>query len=265
MQLSILIPAYNERNRIGPMLEAYGHRTDPAACELILIVNGSSDDTESYVKETFLPQFPHLRLVVIPEPVGKGGALIRGMLEAGGERIAFADADGSTPPDCLLELAQSLRGNEIAVASRWLPESQIDSPQSWRRRLGSRLFNRAVRILFGLRLTDTQCGAKVMSREVMERVLPEIGATQWAFDVDLLYKIHRAGFPVREVPTRWKNVRGSKVHPLFTPPGMALALIRLRLLHSPLASLVHLWDKTLGVRLYRRRQARMKSIRGTAG
>jgi glycosyltransferase involved in cell wall biosynthesis len=263
LHLSILIPAYNERHRIGATLETYAPVTAEKDCEILVVVNGSSDGTESLIEDYFLPRFPHLRLLVIPEPVGKGGALIRGMLEAKGDVIAFVDADGATPPDSLLDLVDAIHGDEIIVASRWLPESQIPTPQSLSRRIGSRIFNKTVRIFFGLRLTDTQCGAKAMSRAVMEAVLPEIGATQWAFDVDLLYHIRLAGFPIREQPTRWTDITGSKVHPFRTPAGMLLALTRLRLLHSPLSPAVHLWDRTLGVRLFRRRLARMKTIRGT--
>ncbi len=245
------------------MLEAYAAATREMSCEILVVVNGSSDGTEDLIASSFLPRFPQLRLIDIPEPVGKGGALIRGMMEARGAVIAFVDADGSTPPESLFDLVQALRGDEILIASRWLPESEIHTPQSRSRRIGSRIFNRAVRLLFGLRLTDTQCGAKVMSRAVMQTVLPRIGATQWAFDVDLLYHIRRAGFPVREQPTRWTDVSGSKVHPVLAPLGMLLAISRLRLLYSPFAALVHLWDRTLGIRLFNRRLARMKHIRGT--
>jgi glycosyltransferase involved in cell wall biosynthesis len=262
LQRSILIPAYNERHRIGPMLEAYAAHFHPPDTELILIVNGSSDGTETLIARDFLPRFPALRLITIPEPVGKGGALIRGMIEARGDIIAFVDADGATPPDQLDRLLHALRGDEMLIASRWLPDSVLPAPQPLSRRLASRLFNAAVRLLFGLRLTDTQCGAKVMTRPVMLAVRPRIGATQWAFDVDLLYHIRRAGFPIRELPTRWSHIPGSKLHPITAPLGMMLALARLRLLHSPLAPAVHLWDRTLGVRLFQRRLQRMKTIRG---
>lgn len=262
MQRSILIPAYNERHRIGPMLEACAAHFNSPGTELLVIVNGSSDGTETLIAESFLPRFPNLRLITIPEPVGKGGALIRGMIEARGHIIAFTDADGATAPDQLDILFNSLRGDEMLIASRWLPESILPTPQPLSRRLASRLFNTAVRLLFGLRLTDTQCGAKIMTRPVMLAVLPRIGATQWAFDVDLLHHVRRAGFPIRELPIRWSHVPGSKLHPLTAAPGLILALTRLRLLHSPLAPAVHLWDRTLGIRLFQRRLARMKTIRG---
>lgn len=244
------------------MLEAYAERLRPPDCEILIVVNGSSDGTGAMITSEFLPRFPHLRLIEIPEPVGKGGALIRGMMEAKGETLAFVDADGSTAPDALLDLVHALHGDEILVASRWLPESVIPTPQPLSRRIGSRIFNRTVRLLFGLRLTDTQCGAKAMSRTVAQAVLPRIGATQWAFDVDLLYQIRRAGFPVREQPTQWSDVQGTKVHPVLAPLGMLLAISRLRLLYSPFSALVYLWDRTLGIRLFRRRLARMKTIRG---
>lgn len=209
-----------------------------------------------------MPGCPALRRVVIRERVGKGGALMRGLAEAKGDRIAFTDADGSTPPASLFALAEALGDAGAVIGSRWLPASRIGRPQPRSRRIASRLFNAYVRMLFGLRLSDTQCGAKVLSRAAVEAVLPRLGATQWGFDVELLFLLRCAGFEIREFPVEWNDVDGSKVR-LFRAAGeMLLALTRLRLLHSPLRAVVRLWDNSLGSRLYRNRLARIRAIYG---
>lgn len=98
MHLSLLIPACNERQRIAPALEGYATATEAMDCEILVLVNGTRDGTEDLIASAFLPRYPHLRLIVIPEAVGKGGALIRGMCEARGDLIAYVDADGPPPP-----------------------------------------------------------------------------------------------------------------------------------------------------------------------
>jgi hypothetical protein len=159
-------------------------------------------------------------------------------------------------------LVDALTDPGILIGSRWLPHSRIGIPQPLSRQLTSRLANRLVRLLFGLNLSDTQCGAKVMSLEVAKEVLPRIGTTQWAFDVELLFLIKRAGYPVHETPTEWNDVAGSKIHLLRASCEMTLALVRLRLIYSPFRCIVQAWDSTLGKRLFARRMARMRSIYG---
>lgn len=260
MELSILIPAYNEAFRIRAMLEDYCAATAGREVELLVVVNGSRDATERIVREAFMPRFPHLRMIVIPEPVGKGGALMRGLSESRGDKVGYTDADGSTPAAFFLAMADRLEGSGLLIASRWLPGAKINRRQPRHRLVSSRVFNRMVRTAFGLEVTDTQCGAKVMSRDVLETILPRVGVTQWAFDVDLLFHVRRAGFPVREVPAEWNDVSGSKVRYFRAPLEMTAALARLRMIHSPLRGLVRLWDQTLGARLYARRLARMRAI-----
>lgn len=262
MELSLVIPACNEARRIRATLDAYLAALSGRDVEIIVVVNGSKDATESIIREEYVPAHPAVRMLVIPERVGKGGALIRGFSESRGRKIAYTDADGSTAPEALLSLVEQLHGDGVVIGSRWLADSRITRPQSRTRRAGSRGFNGAVRLLFGLRLHDTQCGAKVMSRPVLDAILPRIGCTDWAFDVDLLFQARRAGFPIQEIPIEWRHEDGST----FNIPVEALqtlaALVRLRLIYSPLKPLVNFWDNTLGIRLYRRRLARMRAIHG---
>lgn len=259
MDLSILIPAYNEADRIRATLTAYADALRGRDAELIVVVNGSDDATEHIVRDEFQAGNPFIRMAVIPEKVGKGGALMRGLRESRGDRIAFTDADGSTPPTALLGLADAMDFEGVLIGSRWLPDSKIGRPQPLSRRVASRLFNGLVRVLFDLRITDTQCGAKVMTRGAVDAVLPRVGTTQWAFDVEWLFQIRRAGFELREVPVAWNDVSGSKVKLVRHSVEMTFALLRLRMLHSPFKPAVNLWDRTLGLKLYQRRMARLRA------
>lgn len=264
MQHSLIIPACNEAQRIRKTLRAYLPTLQPGRDELIVVVNGSRDDTERILREEFQPQCPAMRVVVIPARVGKGGALMRGFSESRGQIIAFTDADGSTPPEALWALITQLRPpTGMVIGSRWLPGAAVNTPQARSRRMASRSLNRLVRFGFGLPFTDTQCGAKAIRREALDAVLPRLGATDWAFDIDLIFQVRRAGFPVREHPTTWDDVAGSTLRLPRASLEILGALLRLRLLHSPARGLVHLWDRTLGVRLYRRRIARLRAIYGT--
>lgn len=244
MELSIIIPAYNEEGRIGAMLQAYlpfFAARYGAEVELIVVVNGSTDATAAVVGR-LAGAHAGLRCLVEPRPIGKGGALILGFSEARGRIVGFCDADGSTPPEAFLALVQAVTGGDAVIASRWLPGAEVHPRQPPSRRLASRVFNRLVRGLFGLRLTDTQCGAKAFDGQLLKAVLPSLGITRWAFDVDLLYQFKRRGASIREVPTVWRDVQGSKLRIPRASLEMFMALIRLRLLYSPFRGLVNLYN-----------------------
>ncbi len=253
MDLSIIIPAYNERARIRPMLDAYlavflaryGERV-----EFLVVVNGTTDGTEAIVQE-YIDQYPQMKMVVILDAVGKGGAIRRGLAESSGEWVGFVDADGSTPPEAFLDLVEHARPNTMTIASRWLPESIVPHRQPWQRRLLSRGFNFLVRVFFGIRLQDTQCGAKVMPGELARTVHGKLGATNWVIDVDLLLQARRSGARIVEHPTTWNDKPGSKL--LIRPKTVwrtFLALLRLRLFYSPLQGMVRVADRMVGRHLY---------------
>jgi glycosyltransferase involved in cell wall biosynthesis len=260
MDLTLIIPAYNEEERIRSTLDAYTDALSSLDAEILVIVNGSRDQTEALIRDEYLNTLEQLRVVVIPEKVGKGGAIMRGLKEARGEKIAFTDADGSTPPDSLLHLVHSLDHTGICIGSRWLKQSIVGRPQPLSRRIASRFFNKTVQLLFGIQVSDTQCGAKVLHRESKESILPLLGCTQWAFDVELLFQIRRNGFPIEEIPVEWNDVSGSKVKILRSSCEMTLALLRLRLRYSPFKRIVDVWDHSLGKRLYLARLNRLEAV-----
>jgi len=104
--------------------------------------------------------------------------------------------------------------------------------------VASRCFNLMVRVLFGLKLKDTQCGAKLFRREVIQPVLRNLGVTNWAFDVDMLFQAKRLGASIREVPTVWHDVTGSKVEIGRSSVTMVVAMVRLRMFYSPLRFMI---------------------------
>lgn len=248
MKLSIVVPAYNEEGRIAAMLAAYlpyfaARYGD--GFELIVSVNGSRDRTAEIVR-AHAARHPQLRMLVEPRPIGKGGAIMAAGAVARGELIGFVDADGATPPGAFDALVENIGGAGLIIASRRLPGAVVKPRQPWKRRAVSHCFNFLVRTLFKLSITDTQCGAKLMTAEAWRAIVPNIGLTKWAFDVDMLFKTRRAGYAIKEIPTTWSDVGGSKLKIGIVSFQMLLAICRLRLLYSPLRWVVALYDRLLG-------------------
>jgi dolichol-phosphate mannosyltransferase len=237
--LLLLIPAYNEEARIGPVLEAYAdhfERHHPGPFRLVVVLNGCRDNTLGVVQAAE-QRHACISHSVFPGAIGKGGALIEGLkLAPLADLIGYVDADGATPPEAFHDLVRAMDDASIdcAIASRWLPGAVVHHFQPENRRFASRLFHLFVEIFFQMGILDTQCGAKVMRRHAVETIHDRLTLADLAFDVNLLYSLRKAGFRVREIPTEWSDKSGSKVvFNLRTSLNMLLSLVRLRLIYSP--------------------------------
>jgi glycosyltransferase involved in cell wall biosynthesis len=236
--LLILIPAYNEERRIEPVLRDYAaffQENYTGKFQIVVVLNGCTDNTLGVVQKV-AAEFPMIRADEFKQPIGKGGALIEGLkLASQGDLIGYVDADGATPPRAFLELARHMENADCVVGSRWLPDSVIHQAQTGNRQFASRVFHFIVQVLFWLNIHDTQCGAKLMRREVVEKIHPFLRIADMAFDINLLVAIKRAGFRIREVPTEWTDKAGSKVtSSLFRSSfTMFLSVVRIRLIYSP--------------------------------
>lgn len=253
MKLSIVVPAYNEEARLAPMVQSYldfFSERYGESFELILVVNGSVDKTPTIARE-FETKWPQVKAIIEPQAVGKGGAIMQGFAEASGDLIGFVDADGATGPEAYLDLVERIGDAGLIIASRWLPGSIVEPKQPLSRRIASRIFNKLVRGLFRVKITDTQCGAKLMTRKAMEAVLPHLGLTRWAFDVDLLFQTRRLGFKITESATVWRDVAGSQLHIPKASFEMFVAICRLRLLYSPFSFVVTFYNASLGKLIHR--------------
>lgn len=236
--LLLLIPAYNEENRIGPVLREYARHFRQhyvGKAQIVVVLNGCRDNTVGVVKQV-AAEFPEISFLDFPDPIGKGGALIEGLkLAPGADVIGYVDADGATPPSAFLQLARLCAGVDCVIGSRWLPGSVLHQSQPWVRRLFSRCFHAIVQTLFWMNIRDTQCPAKVLRRAAVEQVHPALRIADLAFDVNLLYALKRAGLTAIEVPIEWTDQMGSTVtRSLFRSSlVMFLSVVRLRLIYSP--------------------------------
>lgn len=213
MYVSLIIPAYNEEQRLGATLELYGHAFRSAYgndCELLVVANGCTDRTIDVARRAgeWLPQ---LRAINVPQPVGKGGAVLEGFTHARGERVLFADADGATAPHSLIELVACLDRHDVAIGSRRVTGSTITQAQPMFRRVLGTLFMLMTRLLFRMPFHDTQCGAKAFRARAARVLVQHVQEQRWAFDVDLLRCSGAANLSVHEHPIVWEHKAGSQL------------------------------------------------------
>jgi glycosyltransferase involved in cell wall biosynthesis len=235
--LLLLIPAYNEERRIEPVLRDYARYFQEhyqGKFQLVVVLNGCTDNTLAVVQRVGV-DYPAVTALEFPDAIGKGGALIEGLkLAPLADLIGYVDADGATPPRAFHELVRHMADVDCAIGSRWLPGAVLHVEQSGHRRFVSRAFHLIVQFLFRMNLRDTQCGAKVMRREAVEKVHSSLRIADMAFDINLLYSLKRAGYRIREVPTEWTDKIGTKVRLFGTSLVMFLSVIRIRLIYWPL-------------------------------
>ena len=239
MKLSIIIPAHNEEKRIAGTLQDYGaffKKRYKKDCEIIIVLNGCKDNTLKVVKK-FEKKFPKIRHFDF-EQSGKGFALIQGFKCAKGDLIGFSDADDATSAEEFFKLIKNIEGFDGVIASRWMKGSVVSPKQPLIRIIAGRSFNFLNRILFGLTFKDTQCGAKIFRKDAIRKILPKLGVTEWAFDIDLLYHMNKMGFKIKEVPIKWCDAKGSKLNVPKTSLRMFLSIIYLRTINSPFKMLL---------------------------
>ena len=226
-RFSLIIPAYNEEKRIGEVLEAYRDVAD----EVIVVVNGCTDATVEIADE-FSERYPNIKLLVFEKKLGKGGAVVGGFKKASHAIVGFVDSDLSVPPDELKRLLNIVRSEDFTgvIGSRRVEGSKVVIAQPFFRRISSRVFNLLVRALFGLKFSDTQCGAKIFKKYAIDAVIDSIRTKGYEFDVELLWKLDKKGFVIKEVGIRWRHSGESKFR-LFYGPVMLINLLRMRFLN----------------------------------
>lgn len=229
VKLSLIIPAYNEENRIGPTLERYVNRfCGRYELELIVVLNGCTDGTKDVVGD-FAKGHHEVKLLDFPKKLGKGGALIEGFKVAAGDMIGFTDADRSVKAEEFDKLLTALDSCDGAIASRYLPESKTMIKETWVRKFARWGFRSLARILFDLTFKDTQCGAKAFKGHVIKEITPELSITNFSFDIDLLYRATKRGYRIQEVPITWLYSTGARFRLRQAILPMFLSLIKLRI------------------------------------
>jgi glycosyltransferase involved in cell wall biosynthesis len=214
-KLSIVIPAYNEEQRLTPTLDrifSYLDHLPERSAEVIVVDDGSRDGTEALV-ETYAKSEPRLRLVRNPGNRGKGYSVRHGMEQARGKWCLMSDADLSAPIEEVQKLmeAAAKAHAQVAIGSRAMDRSLIGVHQSRMRELSGIVFNLVMRLVTGLPFEDTQCGFKLYHRDAALLIFPRQQLDGFGFDVEDLFIARKLGISSIEVPVRWNNVEGTKV------------------------------------------------------
>ena len=227
--LSVVIPAYNEAERILPTIGAIAsHISDLGfPWELIVSDDGSNDDTAQMVREL---EFVNLHLLQAPQNGGKGKAVHQGMLAAQGKFVLFADADNSTPIEQTEKLLQYLDGAQydIAVGSRAMAGAQ-ETHRSLLRQMLSGGLRWLVRHVLHIKVQDTQCGFKLFTHAAAQRLHRAQTIAGFSFDLEILFLAFRLGYDVIEVPVEWIDAPGSTVNPLRDVPRFVRDLIQIKI------------------------------------
>jgi glycosyltransferase involved in cell wall biosynthesis len=227
--VSIIVPAFNEAARIAESvrkIDAFA-RQSPLSLELIIVDDGSVDDTAEIVRRLGVKG---LRLIHNDENHGKGHTVRQGVLAAAGKYVLFTDADLSAPIEELTKLHDiALRENaDVVIGSRNVDRRYIEKHQSRSRELGGIVFNLMVRLFLGLRLQDTQCGFKLFHRERSRPAFEKQTTSGFGFDPEVLFIAKRYGLKICEAPVRWSHSEGSKVRLLRDGIRMFFDLARIR-------------------------------------
>ena len=227
---SLVVPAFNERDRIGPSLhemDAY-LASQPYHAEIVVVDDGSSDGTVGLVNQIAKELVTPLRLLRYEQNRGKGRALIVGMTASRGDRILFTDADLSTPIEETAPLLAALEsGADVVIGSRKGEGSQIRVHQPWYREQLGKVFTFIVRLLVA-QVTDVTCGFKAFRGEVGRDLFSRLRIDDWSFDAELLMLTRQRGYKLAEVAVSWEDRPGTKVSLLRDGIGSLIGLFRIR-------------------------------------
>lgn len=213
LKLSLIIPAYNEEERIGKTLRNYWFHLKenlPGEFEIIVVLNGCKDKSPEIVKE-FAKQRKGVRYAEIKEGMGKGGAVLHGFQMAKGKIIGFLDADDAFDLLGVQVMIDSLLKGEIDcfIASKWKGVRFSAVTEPFIRKILGRGWNTLVKILLRIPIQDTQAGAKFLRRDVFHAINHSFICRGFDFDIELLLRLKEKGFTIREEYVPSKHIPGS--------------------------------------------------------
>lgn len=228
MDLSVVIPAYNEALRLGPTLERVVSylRQQGGSYEVLVVDDGSTDATAEVAG-----QFAADGVRVLRQEVnrGKGAVIKAGVLASRGREVLLLDADLSTPIEDIEKLRPRLAEAPLVLGSRAVEGSDVTTHQPFYREMMGRTFNLIIRVLGVRGLHDTQCGFKLLEGDVARRLFAELQIERFAYDVELVWLARQHGYRVVEVGVRWADSSSSKVNPVSDSLRMFWDVLALRL------------------------------------
>jgi dolichyl-phosphate beta-glucosyltransferase len=234
MDISIVIPAFNEAGKIGRDVEAASAflRENGFGGEVIIVDDGSSDDTSAEARRTGV--VPPIRKTVLRQEKnsGKGAAVRRGILESRGEVVLYADSGSCIPYANALPVIRRISAGEldIGLASRRLEGTAIRRGQPLRRRIISRLFHWTAQLVGGLPrwITDSQCGFKVYRGKAARELFSGLSAPGFLFELEIILKALQRGYRLEEFPVEWTCDLDTRLRPARQAGGVLRELLRVR-------------------------------------
>jgi glycosyltransferase involved in cell wall biosynthesis len=224
--LSLVVPAYNEADRLGAGLKTLMEGISSEETEIVVVDDGSTDGTADVARD-HLASWPQHEVVSLDRNCGKGAAVRAGVARARGEIIAYIDADMATDPRDLGCLTGALQGNHLAVGSRAHQGSEVN--RELHRRAMNWTFGTLVSRLTQLPYMDTQCGFKAFKGSIAKLLFHCSRVERFAFDVEVLDMAARLGLRMEEAPVHWTDVPGSHVRPVGDSFYMLRDVVRNRL------------------------------------
>ncbi|KAM9929193.1 hypothetical protein OXX59_001346 [Metschnikowia pulcherrima] len=239
LEISVVVPSYNEKNRLSKMLDesvAFLESEYRGKYEILIVDDASHDGTGEFAlrEAQRLDLAPHvMKVVTLVENRGKGGAVTHGVLHAQGKYLLFADADGATRFSDVSKLLADIvpkNGPAVAIGSR---AHMMDTDAVVKRSFVRNLLMYALHTLvfvFGIRhVQDTQCGFKMFNRESAQMIFPHMHTERWIFDVEILLLAELQKIPIGEIAVNWQEIDGSKVDLAKDSIQMAIDLVVTRL------------------------------------
>lgn len=229
--ISVVIPAYNEAERLGSTLErTVDYLSRRGLSYEVLVVDDGSRDRTIQVAEGFADR--GVRVIRHEKNRGKGAAIKTGVLASLGADVLLSDADASTPIQELERLERKLPDAPVVLGSRAVAGADIRQHQPFYREVMGKTFNLIIRLAGVHGVNDTQCGFKLLKGEVAREIGAKLTIDGFAYDVELVWLARRHGYRVVEVGVIWVDSPDSRVDPVRSSLGMLRDLVRMRIRHS---------------------------------
>lgn len=209
--ISLIIPAYNEEQRLGQFLtdiRTFTNANPAMLTEIIVVDDGSTDQTIDVVN-SHRDNFSKFQILKHQTNQGKGAAVKTGVMAAQGDLIVFMDADGATPITELPKMISALQSNDIGIGNRWMAGAKTER-HSPLRQFSSRIY-RTYMTFFGLGAIDTMCGFKGYRHDIAKKLFANLQEKRWLFDTEIAYKSVQASYTIKNFPISWESKDGSKL------------------------------------------------------
>lgn len=233
-RFTIIIPAYNEEERIPPVLNDVSRFISEKQLPWDVVIAIDGNDSTYFIAQTFAEKYNFVRIDKNYGRSGKGGSIKRILPKIDGEFVILMDSDNSIVFSEIVSAIPLIESSDVVVLSRYSEKNEIP----FLRMLLSRGFNMIVRLILGLKVSDTQSGYKIFRTEYFLASMRKVTVTNASYDVPLLYYIKEMGGQIIEKPSEYKHAYDGKLNPISMTISFGISLVAFRIRNSPLYTYV---------------------------